>query len=82
MGISKKDLFKGLEKAYQNDKETKRIMENLDVYKEYSVIQNKLYYTGKGRMQLFLPLGKFRDFILHECHDIRYSGHLGVRKTK
>ena len=57
-------------------------MENLDVYKEYSVIQNKLYYTGKGRMQLFLPLGKFRDFILQECHDTRYSGHLGMQKTE
>ena len=49
-GTSREDLFKGLEQAYQKNNETKRIMENLDVYKEYSVIQNKLYYTGKGRM--------------------------------
>ena len=48
-GISREDLFKGLEHAYQKDKETKKILENLDVHKEYNVIQNKLYYTGKGR---------------------------------
>ena len=57
-------------------------MENLDVHKEYSVIQNKLYYTGKGRRQLYLPLGKIRDFIIQECHDTRWAGHLGVRKTE
>ena len=32
-------------------------------------------------MQLYLPLGQFRDLILRECHDTRYVGHLGVRKT-
>ena len=61
-GISREDLFKGQEQAYHKDKETKTIMENLDVHREYSVIQNKLYYTGKGRMQLYLPLGKFSGF--------------------
>ena len=30
-GISREDLFKGLEQAYQKDKETKMIMESLDV---------------------------------------------------
>ena len=79
-GISREDLFKGLEQAYQKDKETKTIMENLDVHREYNVIQNKLYYTGKGRRQLYLPLGKMRDFIIQECHDTRWAGHLGVRK--
>ena len=33
-------------------------------------------------MQLYLPRGKFRDFILQECHDTRYAGHLGVRKIE
>ena len=37
-GINREDLFKGLEQAYQKDKETKTITENLDVHKEYSVI--------------------------------------------
>ena len=81
-GISREDLFKGLEHAYQKDKETKTIMENLDVHREYSVIQNKLYYTGKGRRQLYLSLGKIRDFIIQECHDTRWAGHLGVQKTE
>ena len=76
------DLFKGLEQAYKNDKETNMIMQNLDVHREFCVIQNKLYYTGKGRVQLYLPKGQFRDFILQGCHDTRYSGHLDVRKTE
>ena len=49
-GHHMEDLFKGLEQAYKNDKETKMIMQNLDVHREFRVIQNKLYYTGKGRM--------------------------------
>ena len=81
-GHHREDLFKGLEQAYKNDKETKMIMQNLDVHREFCVIQNKLYYTGKGWMQLYLPLGKFRDFIMQECHDTRYAGHLGVRKIE
>ena len=48
-GFRREDLFKRLEQAYQKDKKTKTIMANLDVHREYSVIQNKLYYTGKGR---------------------------------
>ena len=31
-------------------------------------------------MQLYLPQGQFRDFILQECHDTRYASHLGVKK--
>ena len=49
-GHHKEDLFKGLEQAYKNDKETKMIMQNLDVHREFCVIQNKLYYTGVMRV--------------------------------
>ena len=81
-GHHREDLFRGLEQAYKKDKETNMIMQNLDVHREFYVIQKKLYYIGKGRMQLYLPRGKFGDFILQECHDTHYSGHLGVRKTE
>ena len=81
-GYHRENLFKGLEQAYKNDKETKKIIQNLDVHREFCVIQNKLYYTGKDRMQLYLPLGTFRDFIMQECHDTRYAGHLGLWKTE
>ena len=63
-GVKKEDLFKGLEQAYGKDKETKMILENLDTKKDFCVVQNKIYYTGKGRMQLYLPPRQFRDFIL------------------
>ena len=49
-GMRREDLFKGLEQAYKNDKETKRILENLDKQKDFCTVQNKIYYTGKGRM--------------------------------
>ena len=71
-----------MEQAYKKDKETKRILENLDAEKDFCVIQNKIYYTGKGRLQLYLPIGEIRDFILNECHDSRYAGHLGMKKTE
>ena len=67
--IKREDLFKGLEQAYKKDNETKRILENLDAEKDFCVIQNKIYYTGKGRLQLYLPIGEIRDLILNECHD-------------
>ena len=63
-GHVRKNLFKRLEQAYKKEKETKEILENLDAYNEFCVVQNKLYYIGKGRMQLYLPLGQFRDSIL------------------
>ena len=81
-GMKREDLFKDLEQAYKKDKETKRIFENLDAEKDFCVIQNKIYYTGKGRLQLYLPIGEIRDFILNECHDSRYAGHLGMKKTE
>ena len=80
--IQREDLFKGLEQAYKNDKETQRILENLDAEKDFCVIQNKIYYTGKGRLQLYLRIGEIRDFILNECHDSRYAGHLGMKKPE
>ena len=54
-GHHREDLFRGLEQAYEKEKEIKEILENLDPYKDFCVIQNKLYYIGKGRMQLYLP---------------------------
>ena len=81
-GVKWEDLFKGLEQAHKNDKETKRILENLTAEKDFCVIQKKLFYIGKGRMQLYLPQGQIRDFILNECHDSRYAGHLGMKKTE
>ena len=47
-GHHREDLFKGLEQAYKNDKETKMIMQNLDVHREFCVIQNKLYLYREG----------------------------------
>ena len=49
-GLKREDLFKGLEQAYEKDKETKRILENLGTEKEFCALQNKIFYTGKGRM--------------------------------
>ena len=77
----REDLLKGLEQAYKNEKETKRILEGLDDQKDFQVVQNKIYYTRNGRMQLYLPSRKFRDLVMQECHDTRYAAHLGVRKT-
>ena len=75
------DLLRGLEQEYKKEKKTKEILENLDEQKDFCVIQNKLYYTRTGRMQLYLPPGQYWDLILWECHDTRYAGYLGVRKT-
>ena len=35
------DLFKGIEQAYQKEKETKRLLEGLDNQKDFIIIQNK-----------------------------------------
>ena len=69
----REDLLKGLEQAYKKEKETKRILEGLDDQKDFRVVQNKIYYTRNGRMQLYLLAGKFRDLILQECHNTRYA---------
>ena len=63
-GHSGEDLFRRLEQAYKKEKETKEILGNLDTHKEFCVIQNKIYYTKNGRMQLYLPQGRYKDLIL------------------
>ena len=81
--IKREDMFKGLEQAYKKDNETKRILEDIWMQRRISVSSRiKIYYTGKGRLQLYLPIGEIRDFILTECHDSRYAGHLGMKKTE
>ena len=78
-GFNRKDLFKGIEQAYKEEEEMKRILEGLVGQKDFTVIQNKIFYRN-GRRQLYLPSGPYRNLIMSECHDIRYAGHLGVKK--
>ena len=80
-GFNREDLFKGIEQAYKEEKETKIILEGRDDQKDFLIIQNKIFYTRNGRRQLYLPSGPYWDLIMSECHDTRYAGHLGVRKT-
>ena len=74
-------LFQELEQAYKRDLETNDLMKNIDAHLEFCTLQNKLYYKGKRRMQLYLPQGEYRDLILQESHDARFAGNLGVKKT-
>ena len=37
-GVKREDMFKGLEQAYKNEKEKKRILENLDTEKDFCVV--------------------------------------------
>ena len=74
-------LFQRLEQAYKRDSETNELMKNIGAHPEFCTLQNNLYYIAKGRMQLYLPQGGFRDVILKSCHGTRYTGHLGVKKT-
>ena len=53
----------------------------IEAYPGFTILQNKLYYIGNSRMQLYIPKGTYRDLVLRECHDARYAGHLGMRKT-
>jgi hypothetical protein len=39
-----------------------------------------LYYTARDASRLYVPEA-LRDLFLHEAHDSRISGHLGVHKT-
>ena len=57
------------------------MLENIEAYPGFTVLQNKLYYTGQGRMQLYVPKGTYRDLVMRECHNARYAGHLGMKKT-
>ena len=53
----------------------------IEAYPGFIVSQGKLYHTGLDRMQLYVPEGTLRDVVLRECHDARYAGHLGIKKT-
>ena len=74
-------MFRGIEPAYKEEKETKRILERRDDQKDFLIIQNKIFYTRNGRRQLYLPSGPYRDLIMTKCHDTQYVGHFGVKKT-
>ena len=45
-GFNREDLFTGLEQAYKEKKETKRILVD---QKDFIVIQNKIFYIRNGR---------------------------------
>ena len=74
-------MFQGLEQNYKKDSKTNDILTKIDAHPEFCVLQNKLYYTRKGRTQLYFPQGDFRELIMKECHDVRYASHSGVKKT-
>ena len=73
--------WKNLIKDYKKDSKTNEMLENIEAYPGFTVLQNKLYYTGQGRMQLYVPEGTYRDLVMRECHDARYASHLGMKKT-
>ena len=73
--------WKNLTKDYKNDDKTNEMLEKIEAYPGFTVSQGKLYYTGAGRMQLYIPEGAYRELVLNECHDARYAGHLGIKKT-
>ena len=75
------NIWKNLLKDYKKDAKTNEMLEKIEAYPGFTVSQGKLYYTGSGRMQLYVPEGVYRDLVLKECHDARYAGHLGIRKT-
>ena len=73
--------WKNLSKEYKKDKTKNEMFGKIEAYPGFTIIQNKLYHTGSGRMQLYVPEGIYRDLVLRECHDAKYAGHLGMRKT-
>ena len=74
--------WKNLSKEYKNDKTTNEMFSKIEAYPGFTILQNKLYYIGNSRMQLYIPEGTYRDLVLRECHDARYAGHLGVKKAE
>ena len=74
-------LWKNLSKEYKKDAKTNEMFEKIEAYPGFTISQGKLYHTGLGRMQLYVPEGTCRTMVLRECHDARYAGHLGIRKT-
>ena len=74
-------VWKNLSKDYKNDKRTNEMFARIEAFPGFTVSQGKLYHTGLGRHQLYVPEGTLRDVVLRECHDARYAGHLGIKKT-
>ena len=54
--VKREDLFKGLEQAFKKDKETKRILENLDA--EKNSVPSRIRYTTweRGDYSCIFPL--------------------------
>ena len=73
--------WKNLIKDYKKDAKTNEMLENVEAYPGFTILQNKLYCNGQGRMQLYIPEGTYRDLVMRKCHDAKYAGHLGMKKT-
>ena len=74
-------MFQGLEQGYEKDDETRKILEEGEAHPEYRILQRKIYFTGDGRMRLYIPKGELRDLVMKELHDSRYADHLGIKRT-
>ena len=74
-------MFQELEQLYSKDKQTYEILQNSAAHPQFTVLNQKIFKTDAGRMQLYLPQGRLRDCIMRELHDAGYAGHLGIKKT-
>ena len=67
-------MFQELEQLYSKDKQTYEILQNRTAHPQFTVLNQKIFKTDAGRMQLYLPQGRLRDFIMRELHDAGYAG--------
>ena len=58
-GHHREDLFRGLEQTYKNDKETKMIMHNLDVHRDFVSSKINCTIQGRDRCSCTFPWGSF-----------------------
>ena len=59
-------MFHRLGQDYEKDDETRKILEESKTHLEYKILQRKIYFTGDGRMRLYIPKGQLRNSVMSE----------------
>ena len=74
-------MFQRLGQDYEKGDETRKILEESETHPEYKILQRKIYFTGDGKLTLYIPKGDLTNSVMSELHDSCYASQLGIKRT-
>ena len=78
---SESSFIRKIRKGYQDDEESKKILDTLRVGKKLEHFRLERGVNWIEQKRVLIPKSKLRLALLKECHDGPVAGHCGVKPT-